>query len=77
GEIMYLRVPGMSIIVLNSLRVAADLLDRRATIYSDRPRLILTSEIYTGGPETAFAPYGDVWRRMKRAAHEGLNAIAA
>ncbi|KAI0056025.1 cytochrome P450 [Artomyces pyxidatus] len=77
GEIMYLRAPGMSIIVLNSLRVAAALLDRRASIYSDRPRLILASEIYTGGLEMALSPYGDVWRRMRRAVHEGLNATAA
>ncbi|KAI0056133.1 cytochrome P450 [Artomyces pyxidatus] len=77
GEIMYLRVPGTSVLILNSLRVAADLMDRRATIYSDRPHLILASEIYTGGLELALAPYGDVWRRMRRAAHEGLNATSA
>ncbi|KAI0056031.1 cytochrome P450 [Artomyces pyxidatus] len=76
GEMMYLRVPGMSVLVLNSIRVAADLLDRRATINSDRPRLVLASEIYTGGLELALSPYGDVWRRMRRAAHEGLNATS-
>ncbi|KAI0056026.1 cytochrome P450 [Artomyces pyxidatus] len=77
GELMFLRVPGMSVLVMNSLRVATDLFDRRTTTYSDRPRLILASEIYTGGLELAFAPYGDVWRRMRRAAHEGLNSTAA
>ena len=37
---MYLTVGGQGILVLNTHRVAADLLDRRGHIYSDRPRMI-------------------------------------
>ncbi|KAI0056132.1 cytochrome P450 [Artomyces pyxidatus] len=76
GEIMYLSVIGQPIMVLNSQRVAADLLDRRARIYSSRPRLILASEIYTGGVDIALAYHNDIWRRMRRAVHEGLSASA-
>lgn len=39
GEIVYLNVLGKSIVLLNSERVAIDLLDKRGVIYSDRPPL--------------------------------------
>lgn len=57
--------------------MAADLLDRRAGIYSDRPRWIMASEILTGGLLVVFTGYGQMWRRMRRAAHEGLNMRVA
>jgi len=37
---MYFTVGGQGILVLNTHQVAADLLDRRGHIYSDRPRMI-------------------------------------
>jgi len=37
---MYLTVGGQGILVINTHRVAADLLERRGHIYSDRPRMI-------------------------------------
>ena len=40
GPLTYLTVGGQGILVLNTHRVAADLLDRRGHIYSDRPRMI-------------------------------------
>lgn len=38
---MYLNVMGQSMLVLNSQKAAGDLLERRAGIYSDRPRMIV------------------------------------
>ena len=40
GPLVYLTVGGQGILVLNTHQVAADLLDRRGHIYSDRPRMI-------------------------------------
>ncbi|TFK64025.1 cytochrome P450 [Pluteus cervinus] len=77
GPIFSLNFAGQPVIVLNSFKVAGDLLDRRSTIYSDRPRFIMAGEILTGGIFQPFQPYGELWRRMRRAAHEGLNARAA
>lgn len=37
---IYLNIAGHDMIVLNNHRVSADLLEKRANIYSDRPRLI-------------------------------------
>ncbi|KAJ6487322.1 cytochrome P450 [Mycena vulgaris] len=41
GDVMYLQIPGQSIIVLDSLHAAEDLLDNRSAIYSDRPNFPL------------------------------------
>ena len=39
-SLMYISIAGTGILVLNSHKAAADLLERRGQIYSDRPRLI-------------------------------------
>jgi len=77
GDVVYLSTMGRSIVVLNSQKAAADLLGRRARNYSDRPRLIMASEILTGGMEVSFLQYGTLWRRMRKAAHEGLHKMAS
>jgi hypothetical protein len=58
---MCMRVLGRPIIVLNSLKATFELLDRRANIYSDRPRVILSHEIFCGGRFTAMMEYGDMF----------------
>jgi hypothetical protein len=60
GDLIYLNAAGQPIIVLNSQKVAADLLDRRAAIYSDRPSNIVACEIMCGGLLLPFARYSDV-----------------
>ncbi|KAI0066978.1 cytochrome P450 [Artomyces pyxidatus] len=73
GDVVYLNAAGQPMVILNSQKVAADLLDRRAGIYSDRPTNVVASDIMTGGLLVVFTRYGDIWRRMRKAAHEGLN----
>ncbi|EEB90484.1 hypothetical protein MPER_11305, partial [Moniliophthora perniciosa FA553] len=77
GDLVYINVAGQDIVIMNSHKVAADLLDRRGPIYSNRPRWIVASEILTGGLLVVFTQYNDVWRRMRRAGHEGLNKTVA
>ncbi|EIM88908.1 cytochrome P450 [Stereum hirsutum FP-91666 SS1] len=77
GPIFSLNFAGQPVVVLNSHKVTTDLLDRRSTIYSDRPRFIMASEILTGSIFIAFSSYGDLWRKLRKAAHEGLNVRAA
>jgi hypothetical protein len=57
---MFLKVFGRPIIVINSFKAASDLLDRRANIYSNRPRIIVTHEILCGGLFVPSMPYGDL-----------------
>jgi hypothetical protein len=59
-HVMYLNALGQPILVIHSLKTAFELLDRRANIYSDRPRYIVGQDILCGGLFTALLPYGDV-----------------
>ena len=59
-NLMYLNALGQPMIVINSLRASSELLDRRANIYSDRPRLIVAHEIICGGLFSALMSYGDL-----------------
>jgi len=43
GDIMYFNVLGTSTIVLNSLKATMELLDKRSSNYSDRPRMVSIS----------------------------------
>ena len=49
GEVMYLDGAGQPFIVCNSLKSAFELLERRSSNYSDRPRFIMAQEILNGG----------------------------
>ena len=58
-DVMYLNALGQPILFLNSLKAAAELLDRRASIYSGRPRLIMAQEIISGSLQFAFQSHVD------------------
>ncbi|KAJ7163864.1 cytochrome P450, partial [Mycena crocata] len=77
GPIFSLNMAGQPLVVLNTGKVCADLMDRRSVIYSDRPRFIMAAEILTGGMLVGFARYGPLWRRLRKAAHLGLHLRAA
>ena len=59
GDIFYLNAAGQPIVVISSQKIASELLERRASIYSDRPRWIVASEIMTKGIFLPFIPWGD------------------
>jgi hypothetical protein len=56
---MYLNALGQPIVVFHSLKAAFELLDRRAKLYSDRPRFIVAQDILCGGLFPALMSYGD------------------
>jgi hypothetical protein len=45
GDIVYSRVLGQHIIIVSSMQIARDLLEKRSAIYSDRP-VLRTNEVY-------------------------------
>ena len=56
---MYLDAAGQPTIVPNSLKTALDLLDHRASNYSDRPRLVMAQEILSNGLLFSLMNYGE------------------
>jgi hypothetical protein len=59
GDLIYLSAAGQPVVIINSQIVAAELLDRRAAIYSDRPHNAV-SDIITGGLFFGLSRCGDV-----------------
>ncbi len=45
GPIVHVNVVGKHIVILNDYETCNDLLDKRGTIYSDRPRMIMAGEL--------------------------------
>jgi hypothetical protein len=54
---MYLDAAGSPTIILNSLKPAIELLERRSNNYSDRPRLVMAQEILCKGLSMALMNY--------------------
>ncbi|KAH8981860.1 cytochrome P450, partial [Lactarius akahatsu] len=76
GEMMYVSALGKGVLVINSARVAIDLLEKRSNIYSDRPHYICAGEFSTKNLLLSLTPYGDLWRRFRRVAVEGFSKSA-
>lgn len=68
GPIVYLNIAGQNTIVLGTHKTAADLLDRRANIYSDRPDFVVLN-LLTGGMHWAWTQADELWRKKRRGAH--------
>ncbi|KAJ7721504.1 cytochrome P450, partial [Mycena metata] len=72
GSIVYFTANGQSFVVLNTAKAAADLLQRRSSLYSDRPFNYVARTLLSGDLQIAFAPYSHQWRKLRRATQEGL-----
>ena len=59
GDLIYINAAGQPVLIINSPKIGVALLDRRAAIYSDRPRNIVASDIMSDGLLFAFSRYGD------------------
>ena len=63
-------------IVINDLKTARELMDKRGAIYSDRPRLVLFCEMMGWDKILAFLPYGDKFRKHRRMMQQHFNSQA-
>ncbi|KAJ6580647.1 cytochrome P450 [Mycena capillaripes] len=75
SDIIYLNAVGTSIVVLSSMDAVKELLERRSSLYSDRPTLhMLLLMGWDFG--IGFMKYGDRWRSHRKLLHEAFNATA-
>jgi cytochrome P450 len=76
GNLIYCRLFGRQIVVLQSQEIAKALLEHRSIIYSDRPPLSTTKAI---GSEfnSAQLRYSDEWRLHRRIFHQSFRPEAA
>lgn len=69
GDIVHVSLLGQPIVILGSLSHAKALLDKRSTIYSDRPRLVMGGDLVGWDRTLALTPYGERFRAYRRLTH--------
>jgi len=71
GELTYVHVLGKPIIILNSLDIMKNLLDKRGVNYSGRPRSILY-EMIEWSETVILLPFGEKWKKQRRMISENF-----
>ncbi|KAF8637102.1 hypothetical protein AX17_003006 [Amanita inopinata Kibby_2008] len=66
GDIVYIRLFQQPVVILNGLQVARDILEKRGSIYSDRPRFVLFSELMGWASASTHVRYGPRFRKHRR-----------
>jgi hypothetical protein len=77
GDISHIEVMGQHIVVLNSVKAAIDMLDKKSTLYSDRPIFPVAGELVGWKHTLALLPDGDRFRRYRRNLHRVIGSRAA
>nr|GAT53684.1 predicted protein [Mycena chlorophos] len=77
SDVLHLNVAGTSIVILSSAEAANELLEKRATNYSDRADLPMVNELMGWKFALAFMKHDDHWRAHRRMFHEVFNQVAA
>ncbi|KAG1727505.1 cytochrome P450 [Suillus lakei] len=77
GDISHVEIVGQHIIILNSVKSAMDMLDKKGTVYSDRPVLPMGSELVGWKHFLALLPYGYRLRQYRKNIHRIIGNRAA
>ncbi|PPQ90149.1 hypothetical protein CVT25_012460 [Psilocybe cyanescens] len=72
GDVVYLNILGIGLVFLNSPDAASDLLDKRGSIYSDKPSLVMAGELCGCKNMAAFTGYGPQFRQQRRLLHKAF-----
>ncbi|TFK41776.1 cytochrome P450 [Crucibulum laeve] len=66
SDMIHLAVGGSTLVIINSLKIANDLLDKRSSIYSDRPALPMIRDLIGWDWMTSALPYGEQLKEQRR-----------
>ncbi|KAJ7719640.1 cytochrome P450 [Mycena metata] len=73
SDIIHLNLAGTSVVVLSSLEATEMLLDKRSSIYSDRPSLPMVGDLMGWNFALVFMKYGEEWRTHRRLFNQEFN----
>lgn len=76
GDMVYLNVFGRPMLILNSLKACTDLLEKRSAIYSDRPRMIMATELIKYDFNLVLMRNTSRWRNSRKIFHQYFNESA-
>ncbi|TFK41770.1 cytochrome P450 [Crucibulum laeve] len=66
SPLLHLDVGGSTLIVINSAKIAIDLLEKRSSIYSDRPDFPMLVDLMGYGWMMSAMHYGEPWKERRR-----------
>lgn len=76
GDVIFFHGLGNNVLVLNTLEAVSDLLDKRGSIYSHRPSLVVGGELMRFDRTTGMLPYEDEWKARRKLGHTGFSQAA-
>jgi cytochrome P450 len=76
GPIFTIWIGRRPTLVISDPTVAAELLEKRSTKYSSRPRMVVLGEIYWDNASILVQPYGKPWSVRRRLLHSALSPQA-
>ncbi|KAF9545038.1 cytochrome P450 [Agrocybe pediades] len=74
-DVLYLNIAGTPLVVLDTAQAAMDLLEKRSSIYSGRPRMPMLNELMRWDFNFAFREYGT--RKHRRVIHDSFHPSAS
>ncbi|KAJ3568619.1 hypothetical protein NP233_g5596 [Leucocoprinus birnbaumii] len=66
SKILYLEALGQSMLIINDISIAQELLEKRSTVYSSRPGIPMLNQVVGLPIYFGFMPYGNYWRAHRR-----------
>ncbi|KAG1785476.1 cytochrome P450 [Suillus plorans] len=77
GDVPHIEVLGQHVIVLNSVKTAMELLDKKSSVYSDRPVLPMCGELVGWKRSLGFLSHGDRFRCYRKNMHRVIGSRTA
>ncbi|KAF9045406.1 cytochrome P450 [Panaeolus papilionaceus] len=77
GDIVSVSVFGQRMVILNSAKVASEMLDKKSSIYSDRPVMQMGGELCGWKDTLVLVPYGDRFRNYRKYFHQTIGSASA
>ncbi|KDN35871.1 hypothetical protein RSAG8_11233, partial [Rhizoctonia solani AG-8 WAC10335] len=77
GDMFYLSIFGRPLVVVNSMQIASDLLDKRSANYSERPTFEMAGEIMGWSKSVVLSQYGDRLKRYRKLLQSVLGRSSA
>ncbi|CCM02218.1 uncharacterized protein FIBRA_04298 [Fibroporia radiculosa] len=66
GDVFFVKIFHKPVLVVNDAKAARELMEKRSSKYSDRPRTVVLSELVGMSPILFLLPYGNDWRRHRK-----------
>jgi len=77
GGISHIEILGQHIIVLNSVKATMEMLDKKSSVFSDRPVFPMAGELVGWKNVTVLLPYGDHLRWHRKNFHHVMGSRTA